>query len=597
MKELFLSARIRGQGLPWSRAGQSAWVALAASVAVSSACPALAQQAQRPDAGQLLRENVPALPQPSQGRSQGVTEPPAPAEPTEGKGGATVFVRMIHFKGNAHIEEAALRRAIPQIAGTEEKSATLGELDALASAVTHLYRQQGYLAALAYVPRQAVTDGVVTIAVLEGQLDRTRIGEHASYAPERLLRFENEALCGRTMPDCVGTGLTRDRLDRALGVVADLPGVASTSGTLAPGSLEGTTNFTLNAEPGQRVVAALGVDDFGNKYTGRTRGTADVRWNNPLGIGDLATADMVTSGRGATAGTVDYSLPVGYDGWRVGLDYAHFLYTLGAPFDVTNAHGRGDTAMAYATYPLVRHPNNTLTGRVSGGVKWLVDDVTDITTRKREQLVGLSLDGNALDGLGGGGATAYSASVTQGNLVYGGTPLAAGMPNAAGRFSKLNANVSRDQTLAYFGATRRLSLYGAMQGQLSSTNLDSAEKLYLGGPSGVRGYPVGEAPGDEGVLATLELRYSIATPLVGGSDVTFSVFRDEGWIDVNHSPWTGYSGPAHRTLGGTGIGVELRRRDRYQVNVMWAMRDAGGERDTSEPDSRSWLWLQARVFF
>jgi hemolysin activation/secretion protein len=42
--------------------------------------------------------------------------------------------------------------------------------------------------------------------------------------------------------------------------------------------------------------------------------------------------------------------------------------------------------------------------------------------------------------------------------------------------------------------------------QWASKNLDSSEKLYLGGASGVRAFPNSEAGGSTGVTATLELR-------------------------------------------------------------------------------------------
>jgi hemolysin activation/secretion protein len=43
------------------------------------------------------------------------------------------------------------------------------------------------------VPRQTENDGMVTIAVLEGQLDQTRIARDGGYTPERLQHYENEA--------------------------------------------------------------------------------------------------------------------------------------------------------------------------------------------------------------------------------------------------------------------------------------------------------------------------------------------------------------------------------------------------------------------
>jgi hemolysin activation/secretion protein len=144
---------------------------------------------------------------------------------------------------------------------------------------------------------------------------------------------------------------------------------------------------------------------------------------------------------------------------------------------------------------------------------------------------------------------------------------------------------------------QRVSVYGALQGQWSNRNLDSVEKFTLGGPAGLRGYPVGEAVGDEGAIATLELRDSFALAALGGDNITLSLFRDNGWLKVNHTPWTGYQGARQRHLGSTGIGADLLHRNRYDLKLMYALRDPGGDRDTATRDHRSWLWFQAQVFF
>lgn len=571
---------------------------------VVAAAPIYAQTS-RPNAGQLLQQTAPAVPVPAQGQNQGVVAPAAPGAP-QSESTSAVRVQTIRFHGNTHIDDASLRKAIAQIGSVEGTSATLAQLQALADAVTRYYRQQGYFVAVAYVPRQTVDDGVVTIEVLEGKLDQVHVDHSGGYDPARVQRYGQDGLCGQSS-GCTDATLTRARADRAVGLISSLPGVASASGTLSPGSTVGSSNVTLDAVPGPSVTGVLGVDDYGNEYTGRIRETGDLRWNNPLGIGDLLTADIAlsdrwglggTRGRGAFNGVVDYSLPIGYDGWRVGANYTHLLYRLGAPFDVTDAYGGGNEFNAYVAYPIVLTPYKHLWLRASYGVKWLSDSVLQQTFHTRDTTVTLSANGDAIDTLWGGGLTQYGALLTRGLVAYGSGPRPANTPSAAGHFTKLGFTVSRDQTVSYLmHDTHRLSVYGAVQGQWSNTNLDSVEKFTLGGPAGVRGYPVGEAVGDEGAAATLELRDSFALAALGGDNLTLSLFRDNGWLKVNHTPWAGYQGARQRHLGSTGIGADLLRRNRYDLKLMWALRDPGGEPDTATRDHRNWLWFQAQVFF
>lgn len=574
--------------------------ALAATVSVTS----VSAQTSPPTAGQLLQQTAPSTPPPSPGQNQGVETPPV-QPPAQTSSSATVQVKTIHVSGNTHIDEATLRQALPQIAQIEGTSATLAQLQAIADAVTRYYREHGYFVAVAYVPGQTVDDGVVTITVLEGKLDQTHVGQNGGYSPARLQRYANAALCGNTA-GCTNAGLTRARADRAVGLISSLPGVASASGTLSPGAEVGTSDFTLDAVPGSSITGAVGIDNYGNEYTGRVRETGNFRWNNPLGIGDLFTAGLAwsayggfkgSSGRGALNGVVDYSVPVGYDGWRVGINYTHLLYQLGAPFDVTNSHGSGDEANVYATYPLLLAPDRHLWVRVSTGAKWLSDKVLDYKLNTRDTSVVLSVNGDAIDTLGGGGYSRYAASLTSGNVAYGSGSLPF-EPHNAGHFIKFNASASRDQTLAYFANnTQRLSLYAAVQGQLSNTNLASVDQFSLGGPAGVRGYPVGEGVGDEGAIVTLELHHSFAVPALGGDNLTLSLFRDDGWIRTSHTPWAGYQGPVSRHLGSTGVGVELLRQNRYSLKAMWAVRDHGSGPDTATSDHPNWFWFQAVFFF
>jgi len=70
------------------------------------------------------------------------------------------------------------------------------------------------------------------------------------------------------------------------------------------------------------------------------------------------------------------------------------------------------------------------------------------------------------------------------------------------------------------------SIIGSVSGQVSQgdKNLDSSERFYLGGSSGLRAYPSSEAGGGEGYLANLEVRWKFSP------SVTFSGFYDRGRV-------------------------------------------------------------------
>jgi hemolysin activation/secretion protein len=55
----------------------------------------------------------------------------------------------------------------------------------------------------------------------------------------------------------------------------------------------------------------------------------------------------------------------------------------------------------------------------------------------------------------------------------------------------------------------KLNLQLLANAQFADKNLDSSEKLSLGGATGVRAYPSGEASGDEGRKLSVDAKYNV----------------------------------------------------------------------------------------
>ncbi|NCW64090.1 MAG: ShlB/FhaC/HecB family hemolysin secretion/activation protein, partial [Betaproteobacteria bacterium] len=82
-----------------------------------------------------------------------------------------------------------------------------------------------------------------------------------------------------------------------------------------------------------------------------------------------------------------------------------------------------------------------------------------------------------------GAINRFDVSIVAGDVDLGGSPNKssdASGANTQGNFTKLTMNYSREQ---YIDAD--WSVYGRVNAQWSDQNLDSSEKIYLGGPNGV----------------------------------------------------------------------------------------------------------------
>ena len=141
------------------------------------------------------------------------------------------------------------------------------------------------------------------------------------------------------------------------------------------------------------------------------------------------------------------------------------------------------------------------------------------------------------------------------------------------------------------------SFWTDISGQMATRNLYSGEKFALGGPYGVRAYPVNEGLGDEGYLAKFELRYKAHdyVQLIG--------FVDTGGTTLHSNPWSPSTTPNHYTLSGGGVGINLTIPNQFQLNFSVAQRigsnpatsTAGKDNDGSKHTPH--FWLQLSKFF
>ncbi len=213
-------------------------------------------------------------------------------------------------------------------------------------------------------------------------------------------------------------------------------------------------------------------------------------------------------------------------------------------------------------------------------------------SRRRAHVANLGLGGNHRDHLGGGGSTQFSLGVTVGDLDIrspADRAIDATTARTNGGYAKLHGGIARLQRV-----TGALSLYGALRGQMAFNNLDSAEKMQLGGAYGVRAYPEGEGYGDEGYIATAEARLQLPQLIpVPGAFQLFG-FVDAGAVHFAKNPWFTGRNVAHRS--GVGAGLAWTSPDNFLVKATYAHK-LGDQEVTSERDRDGRFWFQLAKLF
>jgi len=554
-------------------------------------------QALPPDAGRLM-DTVKEPPQaprksPTFDVQQEVRPALAPAS------GFKVAVKGFRFSGNSAIPEAELLPLVKDLAG---KELDLAALDQAAGDISGYYRRKGYFVARAYLPAQEIKDGIVEIAVIEG-----RIGSVTVKRAPGMRLTEERAQQIVTAAAAPGQPITEKNVERGLLLLNDLPGVEVKS-TLVPGATPGASDLVVEATEAGLVSGSVDVDNFGNRYTGRNRFGATLNINDPTGRGDQATLRGMSSGSGMTYGRASYMSPVGRYGTKLGVAVSDMHYKLGEEFTVLNASGDAQVYSLFGLHPFVRSRDMNVYGVAGYDYKTLKDDRAGLNMDdKRINLLNIGVTGDARDGMGGGGMWNYGLSYISGRLDLSGNATnqafdqSATGQNTSGGYGKTNYNLSRLQRLS-----DRFSLYGNFNGQSASKNLDSSEKFILGG-LGVRAYPQGEAPGDEGYLLNLEARYDLPG-LSSLGNLQFVGFVDSGWTKLHKSPWPGWNAgrpdyPNSYRLSGAGLGLNFYKSTSFSVRASYAWKVGSNpgrdinNRDSDNTNDNGRFWVQAVKWF
>ena len=526
---------------------------LFAALLVAFPALAAAQTAQpvAPGAGAILQQIQPVTPPAPSSTGTGLTI-------DRGDGaklppGAPFLVKTLQITGNTLFATPTLHALV---ADAEGKSLTLSQLGELTSRITGYYQSRGYPLARAIIPAQTIASGIVRIEVIEARYGQTSLDNRS--------RVNNSLLQATLSPLQSGQVIGQTGLDRTLLLLSDIPGVL-VGATLKPGQTVGTSDLLVNTTPGPAVTGNVVLDNYGNRYTGRARIGGTVNVINPLQHGDVLSVTGLSSGSGLNYGRITYESLLNGQGTRVGGSYAALRYELGEPLAALKANGSARVGSLWTKHPLVRSRDANLYGQIQYDGKQLRDrvDTSGIRTDRHLDNWTLNLAGDALLL---GGINSWNLGWTSGRVGFDDS--AAQLADAAtartqGGFSKWNANLARLQSLSPKNA-----LYLAFSGQCANTNLDSAEKMSVGGPSTVRAYDVGALSGDTGYLGTAEFRHDLGSGWNGRWQAV--AFVDTARVTVNKNVWV--AGTNSATLSGAGVGLNWEGLNQWRARAYIAKR-------------------------
>lgn len=157
-----------------------------------------------------------------------------------------------------------------------KRGITLGQIESIADKITKFYRERGFILAKAYIPKQEVREGIVTLTLLLGTLGNVEVHNNVMYDAATISSIFDKLL---TKP------VTSQQVEENLYLINDFPGLI-VNGFFEPGHQVGDTKLNINVKQEERFKSNVRLDNHGTTGTGLYRTFVDFQVNNPLGIAD-----------------------------------------------------------------------------------------------------------------------------------------------------------------------------------------------------------------------------------------------------------------------------------------------------------------------
>ena len=508
-----------------------------------------------------------------------------PSGKTENEQNITFTVKSWEFVGVQIFSKKNLREQLKDFSG---KTIQFDDLSKIIDRLEKFYKSQGKIASVT-IPPQDVTSGNLKVRIVEARFGKIKIDPVGSSLVKhsKIKASIENYLSKASIYDA-------EYMNRGLLIADDLPGVSMT-GFLQAGESDNEVDLVLKTSNEPSYIADLAVDNAHARSLGTYRATLAATLVSPFRYGETISLQTLKS-EGSRYGRVGFGMPVGSAGWRMNIYGSNLSYqVVTSELAALNIQGDVEETGLSLRYPIIRNQKGNLYQNYRFDHRVYLSSVASII--QKHYSIGsasMNLSGNIFDTIWGGGANTMSIGLSHGKVSGHGGILT--NPDE-GYHTLINYSASRQQTIS-----EKLSFFLSVSGQITqdvSTSsvhemtedfLDSAESFSLGGLSGVRAYPSGEATGSVGRLVKAEFRYLLS------NDIITKTFYDWGWVGKRDPETTG---PSEYDLSGAGINFAWSAPLGFSMQATYARRfgenpnpsPTGMDQDGSLEEDRFWFVL------
>lgn len=377
---------------------------------------------------------------------------------------------------------------------------TLGQIESIADRITRFYRERGFILAKAYIPKQQVRDGVVSLTMLLGLLGEVKTIDNVMYS-DRLLES--------VFDDTLTKPVTNDVIEERLYYINDMPGI-SVQGFFEPGSQVGDTRLNIKVNREERFDGTVRMDNHGTKNTGEQRVYAEVVANNPLGNGDALLLGLLSafSPDNTTYWQLNYQTPLFSPRWKLKLGAATNQFVVDqdeSSLLVTEQLSGKTEQLSVATNYVIkrsRKKNYNIELRYENIISDLtLGNISSISETLDDEVNNTSLT-FIYDVLNEEDRILHQGSVdlVSGEFVDGVEP--ASNQEESYYFVGADYTLLTFWKLPYFDSNTRIIMRAS--GQYTDSPLSSINQFSLAGPTRARGYPTDLFSADSAIYTGVE---------------------------------------------------------------------------------------------
>lgn len=411
------------------------------------------------------------------------------------------------------------------------RSLTSEDLSILRRELTDLYVRDGYINSGALIPDQTLTEGVITVEIVEGRLTDMEVQEPRWFRAERI----------RKRLETVADGpLNIQSLQERLQLLEQDPRIRRFAAELRPGYRPGEARLSVAIEEESPYGVSAGFNNYQSPTVGSSRVAFGAVHDNLTGFGDVLSVSTGWSSGVSPQITATYEIPLTAQDTSLVFSYTKNDFTVvEAPFDSLDVVSESSGIGLELRHPIYRTLNTELVVGVSAertsnrtfllgetfsfslGAKDGESNVTALRTSqqwtRRSQNQAVAFESRFSFGINLFGATIHGDDSIYRQIEVEDPP--------DGRFFAWLGKFQWARRM------RRALLIFRTDVQLAADPLLATEQLPIGGRNSVRGYRENQLVRDNAVISSLESRLTLVSDRSWARSLELAPFFDfgEGW--------------------------------------------------------------------